>query len=84
MDFKDDLKILPTVMAVIVIFIVFALMIFSIYYVTNVNNSAYIIVKLPDGAIVEGDGSYRNISEETCRVCIDGIWYKTSYNERSV
>lgn len=51
----------------------------SIYACVIYKYDAYIMIKLPDGSIVEGDGSYRNISEKTCKVCIDGIWYKTSY-----
>ena len=74
--FKDYL---PFLWVTIYIVIVLAVVSLSIYICVIAKNDVYIMVKLPDGAIVEGDGSYRNISEETCKVCIDGIWYKTSY-----
>ena len=77
MNFKHNLKLL---LVAIVIFIVFALMMFSIYYcVTNGYKGAYIIVKLPDGNVVKGYGKYKNIYSDQGYVCIDGTWYRTSY-----
>lgn len=76
MDFKNVLKILLTV---IVIFIVFAFMIFSIYYAVNYSRGAYIVVKLPDGNVVKGYGEYKDINSNQSYVCIDGTWYRTSY-----
>ena len=70
---------LPFLWVTIYIVIVLSVVSLSIYVGVIAKKDAYVMVKLPDGAIVEGDGSYRNISEETCKVCIDGTWYKTSY-----
>ena len=77
MNFKDCLK---RLLAVIAIFIVLAAMILSIYCcVTNNYKGAYIIVKLPDGNVVKGYGEYKDIYSNQGYVCIDGTWYRTSY-----
>ena len=77
MNFKYGLKFL---LASIAIFIVFAAMMFSIYCcVTNDYKGAYIIVKLPDGNVVKGYGKYKDIYSNQGYVCIDGTWYRTSY-----
>lgn len=77
MNFNHGLKLL---LAAIAIFIVFALMMFSIYHcVTNDYKGAYIIVKLPDGNVVKGYGEYKDIYSNQGYVCIDGTWYRTSY-----
>ena len=75
-NFKDALQFLWGTICIVMVLAAVSL---SIYISVIAKKNAYIVVKLPDGTIVEGDGSYRCISEETCKVCIDGIWYKTSY-----
>lgn len=75
-SFKDYL---PFLWSFIFIVMVLACVSASIYICVYAKYNAYIMTKLPDGTIVEGYGSYRNVSEKTCKVCIDGTWYKTSY-----
>lgn len=75
MDFKDGLKILSVLLCLLILF---AMSVFAVDYAITTRKDSYIIVKLPDGNIVEGYGKYRD-SYKQAYVCVDETWYRTSY-----
>lgn len=72
------LRLLKILLIIIVLFGLFVLALVTRPSI-DANTDSYIIIKLPDGNVVKGYGKYKDIYSNQGYVCIDGTWYRTSY-----
>lgn len=72
------LRLLKILLIIMVLFGLFVLELVTFKSI-DVSTDSYIIIKLPDGNVVKGYGEYKDINSNQSYVCIDGTWYRTSY-----
>lgn len=78
-NIKKFAEYLPFVFISILLLFMIAILVYA-GYIGFVGKSAFLIIRAPDGSIVEGYGRYTRFSDTFTTVTIDGVTYKTSYD----